>query len=98
MEAARQPIFNVPFVIVALVGMLGLVHAVFVLALSEQEANEFLLLFAFLPARYDASMPLGLLPGGWSAAIWTFFTYALVHADLNHLFFNLLWLDRKSVV
>ena len=91
-EAARQPIFNVPFVIVALVGVLGLVHAVFVLALSEQEANEFLLLFAFLPARYDASMPLGLLPGGWSAAIWTFFTYAFVHADLNHLFFNLLWL------
>src|ERR1700704_571122 len=91
-EAARQPILNVPFVIVALVGVLGLLHAGFKLVLSEDATNEMLLLFAFLPARYDLSLPAGLLPGGWGADIWTFVTYALIHADLNHLIFNLLWL------
>jgi membrane associated rhomboid family serine protease len=91
-DAARQPILNVPFVILALVAVLGLVHAVFVLALSQEETAEVLLLFAFLPARYDGSFPAGMLPGGWGAAIWTFVTYAFIHADLNHLIFNLLWL------
>jgi hypothetical protein len=62
-EAARQPILNVPFVIVALVGVLGLLHAGFKLVLSEDATNEMLLLFAFLPARYDSSLPAGLLPG-----------------------------------
>jgi membrane associated rhomboid family serine protease len=68
------------------------VHAVFVLALSQEETSEVMLLFAFLPARYDGSFPAGMLPGGWGAAIWTFVTYAFIHADLNHLIFNLLWL------
>ncbi len=34
----------------------------------------------------------GILPGGFGAQIWTFFTYALIHADLMHLGFNALWL------
>ena len=49
--------------------------------------------FAFVPARYDASaLTDGLLPGGWGAEIWSFFTYALLHADLMHLGFNAVWL------
>jgi len=91
-ENARQPIFNIPIIVLVLVAVLGLIHAVFVLALSQEETTEVLLLFAFLPARYDSSFPAGLLPGGWGAGIWTFVTYALIHADLNHLIFNLLWL------
>src|SRR5262249_41664535 len=31
-------------------------------------------------------------PGGWAADIWTFVTYALIHADLSHLIFNAVWL------
>jgi membrane associated rhomboid family serine protease len=89
-ESARQPIFNVPFVIVALVAVLGLVHGVIAFALSEAQTNEFLLFFAFLPARYD--VPVAMLPGGWGAWVWTFVSYAFIHADLNHLLFNLLWL------
>ena len=33
-----------------------------------------------------------MLPGGFGAQIWTFFTYALLHADLMHLGFNAVWL------
>src|SRR5204862_1676005 len=50
-------------------------------------------LFAFIPARYDASvLPDVAWPGGWAADIWTFVTYALIHADLSHLLFNSVWL------
>jgi membrane associated rhomboid family serine protease len=70
----------------------GVVHAVLAFALTEEATNKFLLLFAFLPARYDASTPIGELPGGLGAEIWTFVTYAFIHADLSHLFFNALWL------
>jgi membrane associated rhomboid family serine protease len=85
--------FNVPIVVLAMVALIGLVHAVFVLVLMPEQATEFLLLFSFIPARYDA----GVLASeswaqGWGAAVWTFVTYAFIHANLNHLFFNAVWL------
>src|SRR5262249_44786521 len=52
----------------------------------------FLLSFAFIPVRYDSSVVLGDgLPGG-GADIWTFVTYALIHADWTHLVVNAIWL------
>ena len=46
-----------------------------------------------MPARYDASaLTDGILPGGPGAEFWTFFTYALLHADWMHLGFNAVWL------
>ena len=46
-----------------------------------------------MPARYDASaLTDGILPGGWGAEVWSFFTYALLHADWMHLGFNAIWL------
>ena len=60
--------------------------------LSEQQDIEFLLSFAFIPARYDTSVVLGgALPGG-GADVWTFVTYALIHADWTHLGVNAVWL------
>jgi membrane associated rhomboid family serine protease len=92
-EQTREPIFNVPGVVIALLAVLGLVHAVRELVLSPIDDRLFLLTFAFIPARYDASLLLGgVLPGGFGAQIWTFFTYALIHADITHLLFNAVWL------
>jgi membrane associated rhomboid family serine protease len=89
----RERIFNVPLVVVALVVVLGVVHAFLFLALTAEQTTQFLLLFAFIPARYDPSvMPDIVWPGGWAADIWTFVTYALIHGDLNHLVFNAVWL------
>jgi membrane associated rhomboid family serine protease len=85
----RQPILNVPPVMVATLAALGLVHA-FRALLSEQADLDFLLLFAFIPARYDAT--LIALPGGLAAEIWTFVSYALIHGDVTHLGFNAVWL------
>jgi membrane associated rhomboid family serine protease len=85
--------FNVPVIVLALIALIALIHAIFVLVLTPEQTTEFLLRFSFIPARYD----LGVLASepwtkGWGAAIWTFVTYAFIHADLNHLFFNALWL------
>ena len=79
----REPLFNIPPVVVALLAVLALIHAVRTLALSDERDIEFLLTFAFIPARYDASVLDGVLPGGFGAELWTFVTYALIHADWN---------------
>ncbi len=85
--------FNVPLVVVALIMVLGAIHAFLFLALTAEQITEFLLLFAFIPARYDFSvMPDVVWPGGWPADVWTFVTYALIHGDLTHLVFNVVWL------
>jgi membrane associated rhomboid family serine protease len=89
----RERMFNVPLVMVALIVVLGIVHAYLFIALTPQQLTEFLLLFAFIPARYDASvMPDIIWPGGRAADVWTFVTYALIHGDLAHLLFNTVWL------
>ncbi|MFZ3360005.1 MAG: rhomboid family intramembrane serine protease [Xanthobacteraceae bacterium] len=88
-----EPIFNVPFAVVATVGVLVLVHAIRMLVLTDQQDVEFLLDFAFIPARYGTDAGLsGAFPGGFAADLWTFFTYAFIHADLMHLGLNLAWL------
>jgi membrane associated rhomboid family serine protease len=92
--APRQPIFNIPMIILALVAAMGLIHTVMTLV-PTPDANRILLLFAFLPERY--ALPGDSLPGGWGADIWTFVTYAFFHSNLNHLLFNLLWLVAFGV-
>jgi len=87
----REPLFNIPSVLVAALAVLVLVHG-YTLLLNEEQKLEFLLTFAFIPARYDTSnMLAGVLPGG-GADIWTFVTYALIHADWTHLGVNAIWL------
>ena len=54
---------------------------------------QFLLTFAFIPARYDIDLVAGgSFPGGFGADLWTFFTYAFLHADLLHIGLNVAWL------
>src|SRR5215470_12206326 len=92
-QPRRERMLNVPVVVVALLAVIALVHAVLVLFLTQAQTTEFLLLFAFIPARYDASvLPDVVWPGGWAADIWTFVSYALIHRDLSHLIFNGVWL------
>ena len=92
-QPRRERMLNVPAAVVALLAVLGCVHAVVALVLTPQQTTQFLLEFAFIPARYDSSVPSDVVwPGGWAADIWTFVTYALIHADLSHLLFNCVWL------
>jgi len=89
----REPLFNIPRVVIAVLALLALVHAVRTLLLSDDQNIEFLLSFAFIPARYDTSIVLGgALPGGFGAELWTFVSYSLIHADWIHFGVNAIWL------
>jgi membrane associated rhomboid family serine protease len=92
-EPAREPIFNIPPVVVWLVVCLCFIHVMVAFVLSADQGEAVLELFAFEPLRYYATtLPDGPLPGGIPAAIWTFVTYALFHINFTHLAFNLIWL------
>ena len=84
----REPLFNIPPVVVVVLAVLALVHVVRTFLLSEQQDIEFLLNFAFIPARYDNSFVLAARCRGGGADIWTFVTYALIHANWTHLGVN----------
>jgi len=87
----RQPIFNVPGTVVALVGVMAAIEAVRSLFLSPDADIEILALFAFIPARFDSGAPF-VLPGGVWAQVWSFVTYAFLHANWVHLLVNSVWM------
>jgi membrane associated rhomboid family serine protease len=87
----REPIFNIPGVIVVMLAVMGLIHVARVLVLSPAQDNEVLWLFAFDPVRYGGVLPDGAMPGGFGAKIWSFITYAFLHANWTHLGVNAIW-------
>jgi membrane associated rhomboid family serine protease len=92
-QPRRERMLNVPAAMVVLLAVLALVQLLLMFALTAEQTTEFLLLFAFIPARYDFSVLSDVAwPGGWAADIWTFVTYALIHANFTHLIFNAVWL------
>lgn len=89
----REPLFNLPAVIVALLGVLAFIHGVREWVLTPDQDIHVLIDFAFIPARYDASPVLGgVVPGGTGAAIWSFVTYSFLHGSWMHLGVNAVWL------
>ena len=92
MTRSSEPIFNVPAVVLALTALLVLVRAGEDWLLSDDADIEFLLYFAFIPARNgDSALLSEPLPGGLGAQIWTFVTYAFLHGDWVHLAVNTVW-------
>ncbi len=91
LPSTREPIFNIPAVVLAVLALLGLVHALLVLVLPPDLSDELVITFAFIPARYSPGVLPPEVPGGSGAAAWSFVTYALIHANLSHLGFNALW-------
>lgn len=53
---AREPVFNLPAVILACVGGLVLIHAVRVFVLAPETSLELLVDFAVVPARWSAAL------------------------------------------
>jgi membrane associated rhomboid family serine protease len=88
-EPGKEPIFNVPTCVIALLGVLALIQ----LARSflDPETDLWLVLAtAFIPARYSA---LGAgLPGGEVALFTSPVTHMFIHGDWMHLALNSAWL------
>ena len=92
MTRTSEPIFNVPGIVLAIIGICVLVLVGEEFLLSNDEDIAFLYYFAFVPARYGKSLlPVGGFPGGAGADIWTFVTYAFIHGDIAHLGMNSVW-------
>jgi membrane associated rhomboid family serine protease len=91
LDSPREPILTIPGAVTALLVLLAVIHGVRI-ALPVELGDLMIWAFGFVPARYDVAVSDAQFPGGEGAAIWTFLTYSLLHADLNHLVFNVLWM------
>jgi membrane associated rhomboid family serine protease len=82
----REPVFNLPGVIVALLGALVGIHLVRLWFLSPEQDFGIILRFAFIPLRYS---------GGYAVDAYAFiapFSYAFLHGGVAHLAVNAIWL------
>jgi membrane associated rhomboid family serine protease len=87
-----EPIFNIPGIVLAIIGICALVRVGEAYLLTGDEDVAFLYCFGFVPARYDSSLlSSDVLPCGVGADIWTFVTYAFIHGDITHLGMNAVW-------
>jgi membrane associated rhomboid family serine protease len=86
----REPIFNVPGIILAIIAVCALVLAGQTYLLTDAgAAKTFIYCLGFVPARYEgAALPPALCPRGTGAEIWTFVTYAFLHGNVTHLAVN----------
>lgn len=87
----REPILTLPGALTAYVALLAVIHVVRMLLPSDLDYLV-IELFGFIPKRYDTTLLSMPFPGGAAAKVWTFVTYSLLHANLSHIGFNVLWL------
>lgn len=81
----NEPIFNLPWIIPALIGLMALIHFLRVSFVSQETAHWMIIEFAFIPARFsnaELSQFSYLTP----------ITYSFLHADWTHLLMNSFWL------
>lgn len=83
----RQPMFNLPTVMVVFVGACTLVHVLRTYFFSASFDQWVLINFAFFPIRYTAQyFTLDF------ATILSPFSYTLLHGSWGHLAMNMIWL------
>jgi membrane associated rhomboid family serine protease len=85
---AKEPFFRAPKVVLILIALLVFVHGINQVA-GEDWRVWSLYAFSFIPARITGE---AAFPAIWGSQVWSFLTYAFLHADWLHLFFNGLWL------
>lgn len=84
----REPVFLLPGVVTAVIGVLVAVHLASTLVLNQDGYRQLVFWFAFQPLRIvaaqsDPSLAMPLL--------WTPFTHALLHGGWEHLLVNSAW-------
>jgi membrane associated rhomboid family serine protease len=89
-DAPHEPILTLPGALTAYVALLAVIHLR--VLLPPEIENWTIDVFGFIPKRYDSTLLQIQFPGGAGAKVWTFVTYSLLHANLSHIGFNILWL------
>ena len=86
----REPLLTLPPALTVYILLLAIIHLR--VLLPEDLQRWTVAIFGFIPQRYDATLLADPFPGGEGAKFWTFVTYSLLHANLSHIGFNVLWL------
>lgn len=90
---AREPMFNLPTVVVGLSLIFIGIHLVRAYVLTPNADLQTLLLFAFWPVRYlSGFMAEYSWPGETVSAVSSFLTYGFLHGSAEHVGFNVLWM------
>lgn len=86
-SGGSEPIFNIPGVVIALIGICVAVYVYENYLISEQQNYEFMLNFSLIPARFS-------LAGSFSdpAALFTLISYSFMHGGIEHIVVNMIWL------
>ena len=84
--------FNVPLPVSVIAGALLAIHAIRTWLLPARDDLYALVLFAFIPARYETTELRDMVWGGQGAEIWSFLTYGLLHGGWAHVLLNVVWL------
>lgn len=82
----REPVFNLPAIVIAIIGACLVIHLVRVYLLSPDQDFALLVRAAFIPVRYS---------GQYDLEVWAFtspLTYAFLHGGFAHLILNMVWL------
>jgi len=82
----REPVFNLPAVVLALIAACVGIHVLRVYLLTPDQDFAVLLRAAFIPIRYSGQFHLD---------VWAFtspFTYTLLHGSFTHVGVNMIWL------
>ncbi|MCY6380399.1 rhomboid family intramembrane serine protease [Hoeflea prorocentri] len=90
---ARQPMFNLPAVIVWVLAIMWLVQLVRDFLLSRLQNLQVVIEGGFIPVRY--SIDLGEQSLAW---LWTPLTYSLLHGGFAHIIVNSIWLMAFGAV
>ena len=90
-EAPREPILTLPGALTAYIALLAVIHGLRMLLPFDVD-DTIIEMFGFIPKRYDSTLLDVTFPGGAGAKVWTFVSYSLLHANLTHIGFNVLWL------
>ncbi len=85
-EPRREPVFNLPRVVMAFIAVCVVLHLIRLYALDVEQDFALLLRTAFIPIRYSGQFPLDIY------AFTTPVTYSLLHGSLAHLTINMIWL------
>lgn len=82
----REPMFNMPAVVIALAAVCIIVHLVRTYFLGQSADLLVVLNFAFMPLRFTSDYPLDVY--AWLSPV----TYSFLHGGLAHLVVNMIWL------
>ncbi|CCV13441.1 rhomboid family intramembrane serine protease [Mesorhizobium sp. STM 4661] len=85
-EQRREPVFNLPPVVLAVIGICVAVHLIRVYVLTDEQDLSLLIRAAFIPVRYSGRFDLDFY------AFSSPFTYAFLHGGFAHLAINMVWL------